>query len=467
MTDGALPRLCLDPLRVGRPRWPRLAIAVVLVLLGWTATSSVANARGSGAAAHIPTWATDDGCGGGAGAATELVRHWVSYAETNCGVSARKALRDCHAHGRVYCNVMQYLDTDWSYPGDRVRIASATPSFWWLHLPAPHQSTDIFSGYLGGGYLINQRIPSVRTSFRSFVRRHYNSDDGLMMDWQSPSLAQELYYSTCGCRTTAEIHSDSALRGAHAQMSAALTHRNGSSFMQTNNTLPSNPFLPQGLNMLNRRIGVDAWSAEGEPMDGGTLDPYYSTLLDQIAYISTRTRGFVVPMSRASVNAPYLTQTRRVQEATVLLGFRPGHMVDWANLEVGSSRLAVWPEEGIYPQSPVQSMGVPGGHGCLAGTGIVCSHGGHRSLEVADGIYRREFRSCYLNRVRIGGCAAIMNSTARYVAVRASWLRGRYGHQMTFVGGDVQSRGAVDLTGAPFRSGTTLVGPHDAALLAR
>jgi hypothetical protein len=360
---------------------------------------------------------------------------------------------------------MQYLDTDWVYPADSMNVASVASFNWWL--TDPHSNQRIFTSSEGGGYLANQTVPSVQAFFRDFVRRHYNRDEGLLMDWQSPSLAQELYYSTCGCRTTGEIRSDAALRSAHGQMSAALTHRDGSPFVQADNTLPGNPYLPQGLHMLNHRTGVDAWTAEGEPMSNGSLMPYYSTLLDQIAYISTRTQGFVVPMSRAPQNAPYLTQTRRVQEATMLLGFRRGHLVDWADLEQGSNRLAVWPEEGIYPTSPVQSMHVPRGPGCLAGTGHVCSRGGHRSLQVAAGVYRREFRSCYRNRVRFGGCATIMNSTGRFVTVPSRWLRRHYGHQITFGGGDVQSGGSVDPAGAPGAPGATVIPPHDAVLLAR
>lgn len=451
-------------LRVSRRH---LVLTLVAGLSVWAALTSVATARGhrSNVPAHIPTWAFDDGCSGGAGVGASLVRHWVSYAENNCGVQAHKAHADCHSQGRTYCRVMQYLDTEWIYPADSVNVASAASSNWWL--TEPNSSSRIFTSSEGGGYLTNQGIPSVQSFFRNFVRQHYNSDDGLLMDWQSPSLSQELYYSTCGCKSTSQIHSDAALRAAHAQMSAALTHRNGSLFIQADNTLPGNPFLPQGLNMLNRATGVDAWTVEGEPMSDGVLASYYSTLLDQIAYIATRTHGFVVPMSRAPQNAPYLDQTRRVQEATILLGFRPGHIVDWADLEQGSNRLSVWPEEGIYPRSPVQSMGAPGGHGCLAGTGIVCSRGGHRSLQVAPGVYRREFRSCYRNRVRIGGCAALMNTTTNYITVRPRWLRRHYGHQITFVGGDVQSRGSVDVTGAPFIPGKSFIAPHDAILLAR
>jgi hypothetical protein len=470
MSNGVMPRLRGHGQRVNQQiTGQRLFVTALIALLLCAAMTSVASARGRRVAvpAHIPTWAFDDGCSGGSGVSSSLVRRWVSDAESNCGVLANKARRDCHGPTRVYCHVMQYLDTDWIYPADDVMTASAASFDWWLTEPSPRRSTRIFTSSLGGAYLTNQTIPSVQAFFRSFVRRYYNRDDGLLMDWQSPSLSQELYYSTCGCRTTAEIRSDAALRAAHTQMSAALTHRNGSLFIQADNTLPGNPFLPQGLKMLDPRIGVDAWTVEGEPMSDGSLDPDYSTLLDQIAYVSTRTRGFVVPMSRAPENAPYLTQTRRVQEATMLLAFRPGHLVDWADLEQGSNRLAVWPEEAIYPTSPLQSMGVPGGRGCLAGTGVVCARGGHRSLGVAPGVYRREFRTCYRRRVRFGGCATVMNTTGHYVTVRSSWLRRRYGHQITFVGGDVQSGGAVDLTGAPFAAGSTTVPPDDAVLLSR
>ena len=468
MSNGVMPRLRGPNRCVAAGLGNRWGVAVLIGLALCAATAPVAAARGrrTSVPAHIPTWAFDDGCSGGVGARASLVRRWVSYAESNCGALTRKARSDCHSQSRTYCRVMQYLDTNWVYPGDRVVRASATSFNWWLTEPSPHQGTSIVTSWMGNANLTDQNIPAVQAYYRSFVRRYYNGDAGLLMDWQSPSLAQELYYSNCSCQTTAEIHSDAALREAHARMSAALTHRNGSPFIQADNTLPGNPFLPQGLHMLNHRIGVDAWTVEGEPMSDGTLMGFYSTLLDQIAYVATRTRGFVVPMSRAPENAPYLAQTRRVQEATMLLGFSPGHLVDWAELEQGSGRLAVWPEEGVYPTSPVQSMGVPRGHGCLAGTGIVCSRGGHRSLEVAPGIYRREFRSCYRDRIRFGGCAAVMNTTGSSVPVRSSWLRRRYRHQITFVGGDVQSGGTVNLTGAPFMPGRDVIPAHDAILLA-
>jgi hypothetical protein len=451
-----------------RPRTAVAGLTIAVCGLAGCVFAGPAGARANAhqaTAAHVETWAFDDGCNGGSGASPAVVRQWLTFAESNCGPTSRKARIDCHSGGAVYCDVMQYLDTDWNFTVGSVAVASASSVNWWLHEPSPNQGARVFSNGFGGGYAVNQSSPAVRSFFRSYAQNYYNSDDGLLMDWQSPSLPQELYYSTCGCKTTSEIHTNQALRTAHQQMSAALTHTNGTPFIQADNTLPPNPYLPQGLNMLNHSIGVDGWIVEGEPVDDGTFDPYYSTLLDQIADVATRTRGFVVPMSRAPAGAPYQQQTRRVQEATMLLGYSPGHLVDWANLETGSSDLAVWPEESIYPTKPVESMRAPSGRGCLAGTGKVCSRGGHNSLRVQRGVYRREFRACYVGGAPVGPCATIVNTTGSPIRVRSRWLKKAYRHQITFNGGDVQSGGTLDLKGASFRAGSTTVAADDAMLL--
>lgn len=150
----------------------------------------------------------------------------------------------------------------------------------------------------------------------------------------------------------------------------------------------------------------------------------------------------------------------------MLLGYSPGHLVDWADLETGSGNLAVWPEEGIYPTNPVQTMAAPHGSGCLAGNGQVCSGGGHNDLQVAPGVYRREFGACYDQGTSFGECAAVVNTTSNAVTVKSSWLTQSYGHEITFNGGDVQSGGTVNLTGAGFNAGSGTVGPHSALLLA-
>ena len=366
------------------------------------------------------------------------------------------------------CQVIEYLDTNWIYPNGSPpwkSFTAAAGESWWQHTPGSQGVRVTSSGY-GGGYLINQANPAVRSFFQGYVRANYNPVDGLMMDDQSPGLSIQLYYATCGCSSTEENGSDGALQAAHEQMSAAMTHSDGRPFLQIDNVLPPNPFLPQGFDMLDHSTGVEGMIAEGEPEYNGRLDPYYSTLLDQIAYVANNTSGFVVPLSYAQAGASDQSQSRRVQEATMLLGYSPGHLVDWADLEQGSSDLAVWPEEGIYPTDPVQSMGAPGGSGCLAGTGTVCSTGGHNDVEVAPGVYRREFAACYDRGTPFGACAAIVNTTTSQIVVKSSWLHRDYTHQITLDGGDVQSGGTINTSGAPFSPDTTTVAPHDAILLA-
>jgi hypothetical protein len=362
---------------------------------------------------------------------------------------------------------MQYLDSDWDFTGQSAHLSDSDAASYgyWLHQPSPHTSWRIYSPTFTGGYLMNQGNPDTRAFFRNFALKHYNPDNGLLMDWQSASLSQELYYSTCGCTHTAEIKSNKQLQALHADMASALTHRNGAPFLQVDNTLPANPYLPQGLNMLNPRNGVEGWAVEGEPMDDGSFDPFYSTLLDQMAWIGHYTNGFIVPMSVAPSGSFYQAQSRRVQEGTIMLGYSAGHVVDWAALEQGSSDLEIWPEEGIYPTNSVESMAAPRGRGCLAGTGHLCSKGGHNSLRVTGGVYRREFGRCYDNGRRFGACATIVNSTGHSVRIKKRWLHLHYRYQITFAGGDVQSHGRVNLRGARFRAGSTRVAPHDAILL--
>jgi hypothetical protein len=397
------------------------------------------------------------------------VQAWTTYAESNCGPGGdAKALTDCHSGGTVFCSVIQYVDTNWIYPNGsppwQSFNAASSPS-WFQHTPGS-RTTDLMSSGYGGGYLINQSNTSVQAFFQSYVRSNYNPDDGLMMDDQSAGLSTQLYYSTCGCKTSNELSSDAALQTAHGAMSAAMTHSSGHAFTQVDNTLPANPYLPQGLNMLNQSSSVDGLVAEGEPEYNGTLDPFYSTLLDQIAYVENNTKGFVVPLSYDQAGSSTQQQSRRVQEATILLGYSPGHLVDWADLEQGSNDLAVWPEEGIDPNHPVQSMSAPSGSGCLTGSGVVCSTGGHNDVQVAPGVYRREFGACYNKAVLFGACATIVNTTSSPVTIKSAWLTQSYGHQIAFDGGDVESHGTIDPTGTGFTPNSTTVGADDATLLA-
>jgi hypothetical protein len=232
---------------------------------------------------HVETWALDD-CGEGSTTPSSLVRSWLTYAETNCGPGGTtKALSDCHSGGSSYCNVIQYLDTNWIFQQGSPPYSDfshAATESWYQHVAG--SGARVQTGSYGGGYLVNQNSPGAQSFFQGYARSHYDSVDGLMMDDQSSSLNTQLYFSTCGCKTTAEDTSDAALQAAHQSMSAAMTHSNGQPFAQIDNTLPANPYLPQGLDMLGHGT-VHGLLKEGSPEYNGHLDPYYSTLLDEIA----------------------------------------------------------------------------------------------------------------------------------------------------------------------------------------
>jgi hypothetical protein len=408
----------------------------------------------------VPTWAYDD-CNGGGNAAASLVQRWVSFAESNCGPGQMKAVNDCAS----VCTPVQYFDANWIYPnGGTIPIGSAASENWYLHDPGYTDSAHrISTTNYGGGLLINQANTAVDSWFQNYARTNYNKFPGLMMDDASPTLGMQLYYANSpSVSSTTEITSNTALQNSHNQLAGYMTHSNGTPFLQVDNALSPNPWIATPFSMINDNQGVEGFVVEGAPWSGG-ITSYYSNLLDQIAYIDSTQNDFITMLSYDTTGS---SQSRLVQEATELLGYSGNHLVDWNDLEKNSGNLAVYPEEGIVPTNPVQTMAAPGGSGCLAGNGATCSTGGHNNIQVASGIYRREFANCYNQGTAIGPCATIINTTGAAVTVQSSWLTQTYHHEITFNGGDVQSGGTLNLTGAGFTAGTTTIPASNAILIA-
>ncbi|MGA2010128.1 MAG: hypothetical protein ABSH51_06300 [Solirubrobacteraceae bacterium] len=433
---------------------------------------------------HIPTWAYDDGCNGGAGAPPSLVAAWVTYAESACGpdTAAFKALYDCPTGAPSACTPVAYLNPSWIYASGSAPVPWSEPESWWLHEPGvtPGRAAPgnrLRSTREGTGYVLNQTTAAVREWFAAYAQRALGRYPDLMMDDTGASLQSLLYETGAGgapYTTSAEIPGDAALQRAHEQMAAALVHADGTPFVQIDNALTPNDNLPTPFAMLNQPASVRGLVAEDFPVDDGTLTPYYATLLDELAEVDdgAGTAGdFVVLLSYDPAGA---IRARWLQEATVLLGESADQVVDWADLETGSRALAVWPEEGIVPADPVQSMSLPGGAGCLAGRGIVCTLGGHLDLHPAAapaGVYVREFRDCFDRGVPVGACAAVVNDTPVVQTIEAGWLAQTYQWEMSVnvpagTSGDVQSGGTVIPDGTGFSPGVSSVGPDSAVLLA-
>jgi hypothetical protein len=447
-----------------RARHASLVIACV-VAYGAVAPSTLGDATPFD---HIETWAYDDSassgwCNGGYGASPTLVRSWLTYAETNCGPNADKALTDCHDAGTTHCTVLTYLNPNVAWPGNPIPRGVPVQENWWLHQPGytdfAHRLADV--GSYGTGYLLNQSSPAVQQRVQSYLRASFDSWDGVMMDDFAGSTTAQFWGT--GYSSSEEISTDSEVLAGHEQMARVLTHSSGAPFLQVDNGINVNPDVKPTFPLLNDPSSVVGLVAEGEPWENG-VQPYYSTLLDYLAYVDSRRGNFIALLSYDENGR---LEARRFQEGTVLLGYAPGHVVDWADLEQANLDLAVWPEEGIYPTQPIESMRPPGGNGCLSGDGVVCPRGGHNDLEVMPGVYRREFGACYDHGVLFGPCAVLVNDTSSSVTVSRSWLAQSYSHQITISGGDVQSGGTIDTAGATFTPGSTAVPADDALLLSQ
>jgi hypothetical protein len=414
---------------------------------------------------HIETWAYDlPGTGKeGSTASGSLVRQWLTYAEGG-NINSSKAVNDCHG-GTPACKAMAYTDANLIYPSGSAPVAAAAQENWWLHDPGFTDSAHRITYTKGGQtnvYHLNSSVQAVDNWFKNYSDNGLNYD-GLFMDDSAATLKDTLYGS--GQSTSQEWASDSAVQAGHELLAKTLTKSDGTPFIQVNNGLPAQVFLNALANIqqtLNSQNVIGAIT-EDSPVQNGTIisQLYYGSLLDVMGYMIHASKFHALLSSATTPTG----QFRRMQEGTVLLGYLPGKIVDWDNLEDTSTSLAVFPEEGIYPTQPLETMGTPSGTGCLTGSGSLCSSGGHNDVQVAPGVYRREFAACYNQGTLFGRCATIVNSTTAAVTVQSAWLSQSYSHQITFNGGDVQGGGTVNLTGASFTKGTTSVPAQDSLLL--
>jgi hypothetical protein len=420
---------------------------------------------------HIATQVYDDSCQGYK-TPSAFVQKWVSIALSSC--NGNKALSDCHAHGVTYCLAFRYTSPVQIAPLlDTQGIMPSTRENWWLHDPGykdkNHRITMI--GNNGPVYSLNQSVPAVDDWFEQWARSKYNAWDGFEADDTYGNLPAQLYGSSGNYTTAQELTSDAALQAAHATFANAMTHVNHTPFLLEYNAIydGGNEYIPQYLSMIHNPTNVIGLIADSSPWDYGNVDQFYSGLLDDIAYVNTQTKGFVALLSYDNTGN---TAGRRVQEATTLLSYSQGHTVDWEEMlnpnqvtAATTADLSIWPEEGIYPTQPLETMQSPGGTGCLAGTGVLCSTGGHNDLQVALGVYRREFKQCYNQGIPFGPCAVIMNDTLSPVTIQSTWLKQTYTHVITMTGSDVESGGFINVHGHALNQHTDVIASDDAILM--
>jgi len=381
---------------------------------------------------HIATWAFDGGYGADNVAASDVAR-LVSYAE-----GSGKAIRDCHSTTPASCAAVMYFDPDIMYQSTYCTTADDA-----LIKAAPE---DAFVHYASSGDRIgNSKVTWCGGPLRSFysngnsawlqqqmkarVNKGDNYDAYFMDDTASSlhslasgsdGMCSEDAHPNDLCWTSAEYTTDADVVASRAALAKAITHLNGSSakLVYNGGTLALYNATPDNYIGSNEESSV-VWS--------DTLRPQrYETTLNRMAQ-ANGTSGFFTMQSTGSGK---LT-SRLVHTAVILLGYSEGHTVSWELFEGGRNVLSIWPEALIYPSQPLQSM-----------------TNGAVDLQVARGVWRREFAGCFLAQQRFGGCAVLLNANSQDVPINPAWLNQTYGHSITFSGGDVLSGGQTILNAA-------------------
>jgi hypothetical protein len=378
-------------------------------------------------------------------------------------------LSDCHGASSG-CKAVFYWDPNHlidpgsgsacnSYPGAAI-LAAASES-WFVHDLGYSDSGHRVYGTRPNGcraFAMNPNSPAYQSWLRNYLRANGDAYDLYYTDDDYMLLFKEMWFTSGGgcqpwptkCLTTQEIPDDAHMVLAHANMVNAMTHSNGKPmnfiFQQAsgNNVIDASAFTTS-----SRFKGITCEgciSSEGHP----ALTLAYPRVLDEVASANA-VGGLFVLSSQGYSATGSATQTlqRRLTTGFVWLIYKEGFTAVWPDLEsYNFTNLPVWPEDLIYPSQPLQSMIT-----------------GHADLQVASGVYRREFAKCFQKGVYFGRCASVVNGTSSTITVSSSWLRQTYHHVVTWSGGDVLSGGSANTSGASFVANSTTIQPGDSVLL--
>lgn len=417
---------------------------------------------------HIETAAYDDTNGEGQDASPAQVNQLVSFALNE---GSGKPVVDCHT-GAQACQAVYYMRPYWirnatptlcfTHPDSDV-MAAATES-WFLHLSGYSDSAHRVWGIAPTGctfWAMNPNSAAVQAWWQSWLISKAGSFDLFFIDMSPMNLATATWFSGGGgcaphptiCTSTQELPNDAAVVSSHVNFVSALRYANGNPMHFIYQQAYANQTEAGDLNALSSTSRFVAVTCEGcisnvaNAVEPGNYKPY----LDEMAAVNNTSAAFYII---SDGNAPSGSATQMLQRLVTTgvawLAYREGHVIVQPNLEDTTSNLAVWPEDLIYPSQPFQTMST-----------------GASDLQVASGVWRREFGVCYQKGVPFGRCAAVVNSTANTVTVQASWLTKTYGHVISLSGGDELSGGAASVASVTFTAGITTIGPGGALLLAQ
>jgi hypothetical protein len=382
---------------------------------------------------------------------------------------------DCRAHPGT-CKSVFYFDPNKVYystkcPTIDSEVVSAASESWYVHqsgyTDAAHRVNGQHQQPCDGStisipvWATNDGVSGVQSWWRSDLQSNADAYDIMFMDDTQAKVNDQYYFNSGGgclpwpskCITTEEVPSDSDVIAGHASFVNSINHRNGQPMQFAFNSMHfdgQSVSVTMPLFSASPRFTIGV--CEGCAVSFGTLTTSnYVRLLNTMAAINKTAGAFVLcSTDSASSGSSMQILERLVTTGLIWLGYSEGHTVAWPDLEHSTSKLAVWPEDLIYPSGPVQTMSSSAD-----------------DIQVASGVWRREFTKCYQAGKFIGRCAAIVNSTGSTVTVQASWLKQSYGHVVTLSGGDVLSGGSANITNTKFSAGSTKVPAEGASLLAQ
>jgi hypothetical protein len=421
---------------------------------------------------HMPTWAYDEYWGPGADGTTADVQKYLTYAEG--GLGNTKALTDCSGSGK--CSSVFYVDPNFLYASRSCASQASVDELnaidsetWYVHeagyTDSAHRVHGEYTVDCDGSSVtfpvdvLNDSEAEVQDYFRDYLRDNANGWNYYFMDDTSGEVLTQMYGPGGGfcpnepdhyCTTTEELPTNASIVDEHADFVNAMTHTDGDAMSFFYNGLTFSDDEPSDLTVLKSSTRFVGAVCEDCIVNSGVFRPtMYATLLNSMAEINQIPGAQFVEINNGgspSGSAAQIAQ-RLITLAIVWLGYSPGHTSVFPNLESNTEYLAAWPEENIVPADPVESMSTSSAN-----------------IEVADGVYRREFASCTNAGTAIGPCAAFVNSTGSAVKVLSSWLHETYGHVVEPYGGDVTHGGEVLLTSEKFTPNETTI-PADQALL--
>lgn len=297
--------------------------------------------------------------------------------------------------------------------------------------------------------------------WRAYLRANANAWDMFFVDQEPMDLKDATSFHSGGgcapqptyCTSTQELPDDAAVVAGHENFVNAMSYSDGSAmhfiyqqaFPQRTRTLDLTALVA-----TSRFVGV---TCEGCITNTASIvvPNNYALFLNEMAAVTADNDQFLIIADgdAAPGSATEILQ-RLATTGIVWLAYSEGHTIVQPNLERYTDNLAIWPEDLIYPSQPLQTM-----------------VSGASDLQVASGVWRREFKTCYQKGSFFGRCAAIVNSNSSSVTVQASWLTQSYKHAITLSGGDVLSGGTARVGTTSFLPGVTTVQSGGAVLLAQ